>query len=219
MPEKIVVLSDFDGTIVEIDTGAYLLTEFANGDWRRLEDQFESGEITFDECLRGQFGMITQTKGELLKKVDTVRIRPYVADVVRYCRDNGIEFKIASGGLDFCIQHILERNKLEVDVICPKTTFTCDGLKLDFPELTDPTSFSFKDDIVRRYQRENCFVLFVGDGYADYYALKQADLRFVMKDSVSARLLRKSNLDFTEVADFEPVFDKLANDRSLMRVN
>jgi len=219
MPEKIVVLSDFDGTIVEIDTGAYLLTEFANGDWRRLEDQFESGEITFDECLRGQFGMITQTKDELLKKVDTVRIRPYVIDVVRYCRDNGIEFKITSGGLDFCIQHLLQRNKLEVEVVCPKTTFTCDGLKLDFPELRDPTSFSFKDDAVKRYHSENYFVLFVGDGYADYYALKEADLRFVIKDSVSARLLRNGKIDATEVADFGPILDEIANHRTLMRVN
>ena len=219
MPERIVVLSDFDGTVVEIDTGVFVLTEFANGDWQRLEREFRSGEISFEECLRSQFGMITHPKDEILKKVETIPIRPYFVDVVNYCHDNGIEFKLVSGGLDFCIKRILERNKLEVDVICPKTTFTCDGLKLEFPKISDTTSFSFKDDIVRSYRRENCTVLFVGDGYADYYALKEADLRFVMKDSVSAKLFHSSKLEFIEVTDFEPVLNTLANNRNQVRVN
>ncbi|MGD0423720.1 MAG: HAD-IB family phosphatase [Candidatus Bathyarchaeia archaeon] len=219
MPERIVVLSDFDGTVVEIDTGAFVLTEFANGDWQRLERQFESGEISFEQCLRSQFGMITHPKEEILKKVETVSIRPYFVDVVNYCHDNGIGFKLVSGGLDFCIKRILERNKLKVDVICPKTTFTCDGLKLEFPKLSDVNSLSFKDDTVRSYRRENYSVLFVGDGYADYSALKEADLRFVMKDSVSAKLFHASKLEFTEVTDFEPVLNTLANGRNLMRVN
>jgi|SRR5208337_284520 len=219
MPERIVVLSDFDGTVVEIDTGVFVLTEFANGDWQRLEREFRNGEISFEECLRSQFGMITCTKDAILKKVETIPIRPYFVDVVNYCHDNGIEFKLVSGGLDFCIKRILERNKLEVDVICPKTTFTCDGLKLEFPKLSDTTSFSFKDDTVRSYRRENYTVLFVGDGYADYYALKEADLRFVMKDSVSAKLFHSSKLEFIEVTDFEPVLNTLANNRNQVRVN
>lgn len=219
MPERIVVLSDFDGTVVEIDTGAYVLTEFANGDWQRLEHQFMNGEISFEECLRSQFGMITHPKDEIVKKVETVSIRPYFVDVVNYCHDNGIELKLVSGGLDFCIKHILERNKLEVDVICPRTTFTCEGLKLEFPKLSDVKSFSFKDDTVRSYRRGNYSVLYVGDGYADYYALKEANLRFVMKDSVSAELFHASKLECTEVTDFEPVLNTLANDRNLMRAN
>ena len=219
MPERIVVLSDFDGTVVEIDTGVFVLTEFANGDWQRLEREFRNGEISFEECLRSQFGMITHPKDEILKKVETIPIRPYFVEVVNYCHDNGIEFKLVSGGLDFCIKRILERNKLEVDVICPKTTFTCDGLKLEFPKLSDTTSFSFKDDTVRSYRRDNYTVLFVGDGYADYYALKEADLRFVMKDSVSAKLFHSSKLEFIEVTNFEPVLNTLAKNRNQVRVN
>jgi len=219
MPERIVVLSDFDGTVVEIDTGAYVLSEFANGDWRHVERQFESGEISFEECLRSQFGMIIHPKDEILKKVETVSIRPHFDDVVNYCHDNRIDFKIVSGGLDFCIKHILERNKLKVDVICPKATFTCDGLKLEFPKLSDVKSFSFKDDTVRSYQREDYSVLYVGDGYADYYALKEADLRFAMKDSVSAKLFHANKLELIEVTDFEPIFSTLANNRNLKRTN
>ena len=215
MPERIVLLSDFDGTVIDVDTGAYVLTKFANGDWQRLERQFTRGKISFEECLRDQFGMITESKDEILKKVESVvSIRPYFSQVVNYCQNEGIEFKLVSGGLDFCIKHILDLNKLNVDIICPKTTFTLDGFKLEFPKVSDPTSFSFKDDTVRSYQRKNYSVLYVGDGYADYYALKEANLRFVMKGSVSAKLFHTNKLEFIEVTDFEPVLNSLVKRNS-----
>ena len=215
MLEKIVLLSDFDGTVIDIDSGAYVLTKFANGDWQRLEHKFRRDEISFEECLRDQFGMITQSKDEILKKVEpAVSIRPYFSQVVNYCQNEGIEFKLVSGGLDFCIKHILERNKLNVDIICPKTTYTLGGFKLEFPKVSDPTSLSFKDDTVRSYRRKNYSVLYVGDGYADYHALKEANLRFVMKGSVSAKLFHTNKLEFTEVTDFEPVLNSLARRNS-----
>ena len=210
MSKRIVLLSDFDGTVIDIDSGEYVLDRFANGDWRYVEQQFRLGEISFEESLRDEFGMITESKDEILKKVDpAVSIRPYFGDVVNYCQNKGIELKLVSGGLDFCIEHILERNRLHVDVISPKTTFAPDGLKLEFPRLSNPRSFSFKDDTVRSYQRKDYCVLYVGDGYADYFALKEANLRFVMKGSVSAELIRLNKLEAVEVADFEPVLSAL----------
>jgi len=210
MSKRIVLLSDFDGTVIDIDSGEYVLDRFANGDWRYVEQQFRLGEISFEESLRDEFGMINESKDEILKKVDpAVSIRPYFGDVVNYCQSKGIELKLVSGGLDFCIAHILERNRIHVDVISPKTTFTSDGLKLEFPKLSDPTSFSFKDDTVRSYQRKDYCVLYVGDGYADYFALKEANLRFVMKGSVSAELIRLNKLEAVEVADFEPILNAL----------
>lgn len=162
MSERTILLSDFDGTVIDIDTGAYVLSEFAHGDWQRLEDQLRRGEMSFEECLKQQFGMINSPKDEILKKVETaVAIRPYFADVVNYCKKNGIELKLVSGGLDFCIRHILERNRLQVDLICPKTTFAHDGIKLEFPKRSNASSFSFKDDTVRSYRRREYNVIYV----------------------------------------------------------
>lgn len=206
MREKLVLLSDFDGTVVDIDTGAYVLDEFANRSWRDVEEQFTRGEITFEESLKREFEMINSPMDEILKSVEkAATVRDHFDDVVKCCREKDIEFKLVSGGLDFCIKHILEKNHLDVDVIAPKTTFTADGLKLEFPKLSDVTCFSFKDDTVRRYQRLGFNVAYVGDGYADYYAIKEADLRFAMNDSVSARLCQTNKISFTEIVDFEPV--------------
>jgi len=215
MHEKIVLLSDFDGTVTDIDTGAYVLSKFANGDWQRLDRRLTLGEISFEECLREQFGMINHPKDEILRVVDTaVAVRRYFGEVVACCEEKGIELKLVSGGLDFCIKHILERNNLDVDFIAPKTTFGVNGITLEFPSLTEAASFNFKDDTVRRYQREGYNVVYVGDGYGDYDAIKQANSRFVVKDSVSARLCHANNVEFQEITDFEPVLQFVSLDRS-----
>jgi 2-hydroxy-3-keto-5-methylthiopentenyl-1-phosphate phosphatase len=206
MQKKLVLLSDFDGTVVDIDTGAYVLDEFANSSWRDIEEQFTRDEITFEECLKREFAMINHPKDEILKSVENATtVRDHFDDVVKCCRERNIELKLVSGGLDFCIKHILEKNHLDVDVIAPKTTFTVDGLKLEFPKLSNVTCFSFKDDTVRRYQRLGFNVAYVGDGYADYYAIKESNLRFAINDSVSARLCQANKIVYVEIADFEPV--------------
>ncbi|MHA2368192.1 MAG: hypothetical protein ACXADX_05165 [Candidatus Hodarchaeales archaeon] len=38
-----VILCDFDGTIVDIDTAEYLLEKFARGNWQQYDVQLEKG--------------------------------------------------------------------------------------------------------------------------------------------------------------------------------
>ena len=212
MHENLVLLSDFDGTVVNIDTGVYVLSKFANGDWQELDRRLERGELSFEENIRKQYGMINHPKEEILRTVETAAtIRPGFRAVLDRCKERRIEFKILSGGLDFCIEHILRKNNLEVDLVAPKSTFGSDGIKVEFPKVSDPTSFSFKDDTVRLYQRQGFNVAFVGDGYADYFALKAANLRFAIKDSVSARLCKARNVTYKEIVDFEPVLDLISS--------
>jgi hypothetical protein len=47
---------------------------------------------------------------------------------------------------------------------------------------------------------------------SDLYALKEASLKFAVKDSISAKLFHANNLTFTEVTDFRPVLNSLVND-------
>jgi HAD superfamily phosphoserine phosphatase-like hydrolase len=204
------VLTDFDGTIVEIDTGAYALTEFASGDWRAFDQQMIKGEITFEQYLRRQFGMINASIESIVSRIDRVAVlRPHFIELVNYCSKQGISLIIVSGGLDFYIRHILNKNNLNVEIYAPKCDLGPSGLTLKFPTLTDPASFSFKDDLVRQYRRLGATVLYVGDGYADYYALKEANVKFAITGSISARRCNAENISFLEISDFLPVIHEL----------
>ncbi len=208
----LILLSDFDGTIVDVDTGSAALAKFADGDWETIEKQYALEQITFEESLSRQFSMIAAPELTIVKEMAAVAVvRPHFAEMVNYCRQAQVPFIITSGGLDFLIRHFMSKKKVDdyVRVYAPKAQCRPDGIRLDFPKLHDPASYSFKDDLVAHYQRGGHRVAYIGDGHADYYALRKADFAFAMKDSPSAQRCRKDEVKFEEIVDFQAVLDVL----------
>ena len=66
----VIVLSDFDGTIVNIDTAEFALDKFAPKNWRVINDQLERGEITFENSLEKEFGMLKVSEEEIIAAVE-----------------------------------------------------------------------------------------------------------------------------------------------------
>jgi 2-hydroxy-3-keto-5-methylthiopentenyl-1-phosphate phosphatase len=65
-----VLLSDFDGTIVDADTALYLLTEFAEGDWRKVISKYVKGDISLQECMSIQYPMLKTSRSLMLKTLE-----------------------------------------------------------------------------------------------------------------------------------------------------
>ncbi|HEV2119107.1 MAG TPA: RNA-guided endonuclease TnpB family protein, partial [Candidatus Bathyarchaeia archaeon] len=55
---RLAILTDFDGTVTLNDTFENVLAEFAQGDWRVVDEQYVRGEIGLEECLRRQGAMV-----------------------------------------------------------------------------------------------------------------------------------------------------------------
>jgi 2-hydroxy-3-keto-5-methylthiopentenyl-1-phosphate phosphatase len=81
---KLGVLTDFDGTVTLNDTFENVLEKFGQGDWRAVDDQYVKGEITLEECLRRQGGMVRASKPQ----IDKVQLSTAVAK----CTPTGIKF-------------------------------------------------------------------------------------------------------------------------------
>jgi 2-hydroxy-3-keto-5-methylthiopentenyl-1-phosphate phosphatase len=211
-----VVLCDFDGTIVAIDTAEYALRKFAVGDWKSVEERFERDAITFEECMREQFSMIRASEKAIVAELDKVAtVRPNFAELVKYCQSNGVSLVVVSGGLDFYIRHFLSQNgwlKL-LDVYAPKASCTGNGIELVFPTLFAARSASFKDDLVRYHRGRGKRVTYIGNGTGDCPAASSADSIFAVKDSALAEFCRKNMIRFKEISDFQEVVEVLKNDR------
>jgi len=208
-----VVLCDFDGTIVDIDTCIHLLEKFAGEDWRIYDEQFEKGEITLEECLQNQFSTVVVPETQILDEIQLVtNVRIDFAELVGYCKANGVPLVIVSAGLDFVIEHFLELEGWDgfIKVYSPKAKCTADGIKLTFPQLFHNTSINFKDDLVEHYKEQGKKVVYVGDGTADYDAARKADLPFAIKDSKLARILKKNRIPHTEINEFQKVVETIA---------
>jgi 2,3-diketo-5-methylthio-1-phosphopentane phosphatase len=209
---KATLVSDFDGTIVNVDTAQVALDLYADPKWKRIEEALERGEVSFEGSLRQEFAMIKVSQETILEQLDRVTaLRPNFAQLVNYCMSNDIQFIVASGGFDFCIQHFLNRDGwLKFIKICaPKSQFTKNGYALTFPQKITPSSINFKDDLVRCEKMKGNRVFFVGNGLGDYPAAKESDFAFAIKASRLADLCRGGNVSHKEIDDFQEVVDTL----------
>jgi 2-hydroxy-3-keto-5-methylthiopentenyl-1-phosphate phosphatase len=208
-----VVLCDFDGTVVKIDTCTLVLEKFARTDWRVFEERFEKGELTLEECLQAQFSTVLASKSQMLEEVEkAASLRPGFVELTGYCKANGFPLILVSAGLDFIIKHFLKRQGLNCSLrICvPKAKFTERGIRFAFPRLRFASSVNFKDDLVSYYQKKGKKVVFIGDGKADYVAAKEADFSFAIRSSMLAELLREDGNAYKEIDNFDEVVEALS---------
>jgi 2-hydroxy-3-keto-5-methylthiopentenyl-1-phosphate phosphatase len=209
---KTIVLSDFDGTIVNVDTAEIALDLFADPDWRRIDEALEKGEVSFEESLRREFAMIKVSQERILSELDRIVVlRPHFQQLVDCCRSKEIPLTIVSGGLDFCIQHFLNRDDWlkYIQILAPKSQRTGNGYSVTFPKLFIGSSVNFKDDLVRHEKMNGKRVLYVGNGFGDYVAARESDLAFAIKGSRLAELCRIGNVRHDEIDDFQQVIDVL----------
>lgn len=203
-----VLVCDFDDTIVIPDTGDLILDKFATGDWRTLSNLYNSNKLTVEEVIRRQFSMVRASKKAMTDEIErAASIRPGFEELVVACSERRIPFVIVSYGLDFCIEHVLKESGLarNVEVHAPRTRLGPNGIHFSFPRLNLKGSVNFKHDLVRRYTKQGRKVTFVGDGSSDYPALKAADVRFAIKDSVLAGLCERDGIQHVQITDFAPV--------------
>jgi 2,3-diketo-5-methylthio-1-phosphopentane phosphatase len=206
------VLSDFDGTIIEIDTAVIVFNKFINGNWRIFNEQLDRGEITLEQCMREQFSMIKTPKSVILNELELdASFRPGFEELVHFCNDNQVPFEIVSAGLDFMVKHLLEVRGLDdkIKVRVARTRFTGDGIEMDSIELHDRNSIDFKADLVNFYKDKGFFVLFIGDGMSDKGAVMSADYVFVIKGSRLAEFCKKEGINHQEMSDFQEVIARI----------
>ena len=105
----IILLCDFDGTIVDIDTLRFLLGKFSKENWKAIINKYEQGEITLEECLRILWSKISIPKHVILSELKkAASIRSNFNNLIKYCKLHDIPFVICSAGLVFIIRHLLD---------------------------------------------------------------------------------------------------------------
>lgn len=206
--KRLVIMSDFDGTLIEVDTVRYILERFVDEDWKTPDDLYNDGIISIEECLTRQFPMIKLTRERIIEELDkVVRPRQYFIDFLEYCKRNSIPFMIVSAGFDFYIRHFLEQMGLEEEIrfTAPRTIFTDDGLSIRFPQKENENAINFKEDLVRRLQKEGKEVAYLGNGRSDLPALEAADFRLVVRGSRLAAICNEKGITMREFEDFGEV--------------
>jgi 2-hydroxy-3-keto-5-methylthiopentenyl-1-phosphate phosphatase len=103
-------------------------------------------------------------------------------DFYRLCRQNGIDVKIVSDGLDFYIEALLMRHGLaELEYSANRTIFKGnEGISFEFPGASKGCGRcdNCKRAILQRCRPEYRRIIYIGDSYSDICPAKEADLVF-----------------------------------------
>jgi HAD superfamily phosphoserine phosphatase-like hydrolase len=205
---------DFDGTIVNVDTAEIALDRFGDPDWMSIDRALETGEVSFEESLRREFATLRAPPEKIIQEVSRVTaIRPNFDRLIDYCRNIRLPLTVVSGGLDFCIRHFLDRDGWLrfVKIYAPISRFTGSGYTLTFPEVIGNETANFKDALVRREKTNGRQVFFVGNGFGDLSAAKEATFTFAIRGSRLAELCKQQHVQHEEIDDFQQVVDALSH--------
>ena len=201
------VVVDFDGTICPQDVSEEILEAFAPRAWWEIDLQFQRGEIGSRECLTGQAKLLAGQQAEMLSFVlDRFSVDPTFRPFVSWVTRQGMELTVASDGLGFYIEPMLEAAGIR-HLRVKTNAFSLERGQLD---LRFPSAHPFcegcgtcKMRIVRTHRYRWGNVAFVGEGHSDRYGALYADLVFAAKHL--AEICEQAGVPFIRWETFDDV--------------
>ena len=196
------VVVDWDGTVTVTDGLHLVLLEF--GDRGVYEDHEArlGRELTLHEVIAGEFRTVHAPLGEVVAWVrENVVVRPGFHEFAR--RHEPV---IVSSGFRELIEPVLERERLELEVLANRLDPRADGWRVNF---RDEAACSVCGEPCKRsaVAAQAPFV-FVGDGFSDH-CVAEAASRVFARDGL-ARYLATRGVDFERFEDFRDVERALA---------
>jgi 2-hydroxy-3-keto-5-methylthiopentenyl-1-phosphate phosphatase len=207
---KALIQCDFDGTITEEDASFFLLDKFAQGDWRRLFQQYKEQRMSVGEFNTRAFAMVKADKHRLLEALEgNVKVRTGFHELVTYCREEGLRFVIVSNGLDFYIRAVLSESGLgDLEMHAAQASFHPTGMKVRYVGPDGKTvEEGFKDSYIESFLRLGFRVIYIGNGDSDIAPAKRAHRVFATGDLLAYR--RENNLNCKPFTHFREVIREL----------
>lgn len=207
--QDVVVLLDFDGTITMKDIGDLIIEGFGRDGWQKASEAYDRREISLRELWGLEVGHLRREDHDAMRRkaAEVAEIRPGFTEFVTYCRGNDVHIEVASSGIRFYIDAVLERAGVtDLLVAAPDAEYDERGHGLvTFQEGISDCGMTAmcKCERVWRQRRLGRQVVFVGDGASDFCAASQAD--FVLARDALARYCKREDQDFTSFEDFSEV--------------
>lgn len=179
----ILVICDFDGTACRVDMGNMVLNRFAGEGWRDIDRAYCTDEIGSRIAYTRVAPLFRGSRGQMVEYARSkAALDPYFADFYRFCLKRGYDLKIASDGLDFYIDAVLEKHDLtDIEFYSNTAIFgQGDSMSIAFPYLNNLCGRcgACKTNIVRGFHSHYDRIIYIGDSYSDVCPSKNADLVF-----------------------------------------
>ncbi|MBN8555750.1 MAG: MtnX-like HAD-IB family phosphatase [Deltaproteobacteria bacterium] len=184
LPFKVVVFSDFDGTISNLDTLKHLLNQKASPEWKFVEEGMASGQIAEREGLQQAFNFLNisfpSAMKEVFKKVSLDPSFKYFADWLDF---EGHSLSVLSGGFKKLIQPLMDREGLQsVKVLANDVQVSGKSWKVipcEIERLCSACNHCKSSSLFSELKKDpQTFIVYIGDGHTDICPVQLADLVF-----------------------------------------
>jgi 2-hydroxy-3-keto-5-methylthiopentenyl-1-phosphate phosphatase len=195
--EKTLILCDFDGTASPVDVGNRLLDRFTGDGWEEIDRDYCAGRIGSRAAYMKIAPLLRGTRTNMLEYVLAVAALDKDFEYFYHlCRQNGIDVKIVSDGLDFYIEALLVKHGLkEVEYHANCAVFEEDDrVSFEFPGVSDDCGRcgNCKRTILERCRPAYSRIIYIGDSYSDICPARDADLVYA-KTVLYARYSNNGN--------------------------
>lgn len=198
---------DFDGTIAPTDTVDALLERFADPEWRRVEEQWITGQINSQECMKAQLALVSADRVILEGFLQSIVIDPFFSDFVRYASAFA-DIAVVSDGLDYPIRYALHKQGIPpLPLYANRLEFRKHGLDISFPH-SDPgcahRSGVCKCAAARSLDDgRGLTTVLIGDGRSDRCIARSAD--YVFAKGSLRRYCEDEGITYTSFDSFDDV--------------
>ncbi|MEK9136427.1 MAG: MtnX-like HAD-IB family phosphatase [Bacteroidota bacterium] len=212
------IFVDFDGTITRQDVGnAFFRKYVGRPQYDEMLRGYMDEQISAQECFRRGIAAIgSLNRDEAASFVRSQPIDESFKEFVGFCREKGIEFHVASDGLDFYINEVFAANSIEdvsvfsnaLELVPMNGGGKCD-LRISFPyaDAECKRCACCKRNILVTRAAEEDVIVYVGEGYSDRCPAQYADIVFA-KDSLQA-FCQEENISYYLYSTFHDVVERL----------
>lgn len=205
-----ILVSDFDGTLTQVDFFQAVLTQIVQDDLAIWND-YVAGRITHFEALAGYYRKIDWSEAQLLGLVHSLGFPQDFSGWVDRLAQGGFGVVIASAGCEWYIHKLVEKSgaRERVTVHANHGAFIeGQGLIMELPRQSpffEPNIGISKENVVAHWQRAGKKVAFSGDGPTDLKPALLVDPAMRFARGALASTLRQMKEPFIEFADWTEI--------------
>ncbi len=171
---------DFDGTVATVDVCEKMVTAFAGDGWQEINELWERKELSTVECARQTLKLFrTNDPADFYNLLNDVTIDPGFGEFLTYCRERGYPVVILSDGYSFYIEHLLQREGIELPYYANTMVFHPE-LDIEAPYISENCDLCgvCKLELMQKLAPAAKKTVYIGDGYSDFCPACSADVVF-----------------------------------------
>lgn len=183
--KKIIVISDFDGTITTRDALVEMLDSYAGPKWRAIAKLVKNGSMGTKVALRKEMELLNISKTDFVNFLRRhIKIDGYFRKLLLFCRENKIKFIVVSGGFGLNIRTVFKKYRIRgVPYYANVIKFKGGSgrkIMVEYPyvDRSCRDCGHCKAPYIRAYILKGYFTIYIGDSVTDRCPARVADLVF-----------------------------------------